>query len=122
MSKPGLNFHSHGETVRELMADWRQRQGHRAANGNINVLRTLEFIAEPIANVSAWEDGPAPVVLTVKQVRLAQQRAISLQRRIEHGTLPATNEAWWEQIQAVAARWGIPVKYEDWGRVKKEAA
>ncbi len=118
----GLDFKAHGERVRALMADWRRGQGHRGANGVIEVLRALEFIAEPLANLKAWEENPSPIVLTTKQLRLAQQRAISMQRRIAYGAMPRTNEVWWEQIQAVAAQWGVPVKYEDWGTIKKEAA
>lgn len=117
---PKLDIAGHGDKVRRLMADWRTRQGHRGANGIEEVLRALEFIAEPIASVAAWGDNPAPVVLTSKQLRLAQHRAISVQRRIDHGILPRTNEVWWEQISAIAARWGIATVYEDWAPKKPE--
>ena len=118
MSRPGLNFHTHGERTHAMMARWRLEQGHRGANGVPEVLRALEFIAEKLANVACWTDSPEPLLLTAKQLRLAQHRAISLQRRIDHGILPRTNEEWWEQISAIAERWNITTHYDDWAPKK----
>lgn len=117
---PALDFKEHGEKVRRLMADWRKGQGHRGANGVEEVLRSLEFIAEPVANLLAWGKGSESLVLTGKQLRLAQHRAISQQRRLDYGRLPKTNEEWWEQITAIAARWGIATAYEDWTTKRRE--
>lgn len=108
--------------ARKLMAEWRAGQGSRAANGVPEVMRALEFIAQPIADMEARKESPQPVVLTRKQVRIAQHRAISVQRRIEHGPPDMPLEAWWEQISAIAARWGIATTQEEWTSKKLEMA
>lgn len=121
-SGPPIDLKKHGAEVRKLMQSWRFSQGNRAAGGIPEVMRALEFIAEPIANQQAWAAQPNPVILTRKQVRLAQHRAISMQRRVEHGRPEDyTPETWFEQIHAIAARWKIETVKADWERTKPEA-
>lgn len=121
---PTLDFKARGERARSLMADWRAGQGKRGSNGVPEVLRALEFIAQPLANLRAWSENPEPIALTGKQLRLAQQRAISQQRRIEHGSTPKDPGVWWSQIAAIAERWGITTTLADWTKdqPKVEAA
>lgn len=123
-SGPALDMKGHADRVRGLMAVWRAGQGLRGAKGVREVLRALEFIAEPIAAVRAWDETPEPIALTGKELRLAQHRAISQQRRIEHGPPPKNPDVWWEQIETIARGWGIETKREDWttDTPKQEAA
>jgi len=100
--------------TQKLMDAWRADQGKRASNGVREVMRALEFIAQPIAEMEARKEFPQPVVLSRKQVRIAQHRAISAQRRIEQGPPDMPLEVWWEQIAAIAQRWGIATTREDW--------
>ncbi len=117
---PPIDWKKHGPKVRDLMQSWRAFQGNRAADGVKAMMQSLEFIAEPIANQQAFAEQPIPVVLTRKQVRLAQKRAISQQRRAEFGPPEQqTPDAWWEQIQTIAARWKIPATKEEWSAKKQ---
>ena len=111
--------------ARKLLAEWRAGQGRRAANGVTEVMRALEFIAQPIAEMEARRETPQPVALTRKQVRIAQHRAISVRRRIEFGSPEGmAADLWWEQISGIAERWGIATTRDDWEPKKtvKEAA
>ena len=116
----GCPMSAYRHVARKLMDEWRAGQGRRAANGVTEVMRALEFIAQPIADMEARKENPQPVALTRKQVRIAQHRAISARRRIEHGPPDMSAEVWWEQIEAIAKRWGISTTQEEW-TAKKEA-
>jgi hypothetical protein len=118
---PDRDFRAHGERVRRMLAEWRLSQGNRAANGHVEIMHALEYMAEPYANVACWADNPEPLRLSRGQVRICQQRAISQERRRQHGALPRDGAAWWEQISAIAAAWGIETAYEEWA-AKREAA
>lgn len=102
------------ERKTRILTEWRAAQGHRGANGVLEVLRALEFIAEPIAVQTAWKNAPEPLRLTAKNLRLAQHRAISLARVNEFGPPPKDPAVWWAQIQQIAARWNIPTHYDHW--------
>lgn len=117
---PALDIKGHGDRRRQLLASWRAAQGRRAANSVPEVMQALEFVAGQVAGILAWNANPEPLLLTRAQVRLAQHRAISLQRRVEFGQLPKSNEDWWEQISAIAARWGIATLYEEWAPKKPQ--
>lgn len=108
--------------ARGLMASWREGQGKRAANGIPEIFRALEFIARGVAEAESWKADPRPVVLTRGQVRLAQKRAISQRRRAEHGPPGHSPDAWWDQIKAIADRWGIEAAREDWETGTRVAA
>lgn len=109
---------SPAERRRLTIAEWRRAQGERGANGVPEVLRALEFIArQEVANVL---DGD-PLRLRKQHLMIAQHRAISQQRKAEHGEPPADVELWWEQISAIAARWGIETKRSDWTKDKPKA-
>lgn len=113
-SGPALDVRGHRTRMNSLMSMWRAGQGLRGSKGVEEVLRALEFIAQPIAEAAAWSENPEPVQLTGKQLRLAQYRAVSQQRRIEHGNLPRNADDWWSQISAIAERWGIQTTREEW--------
>ena len=107
-----------------LLATWRQRQGHKAARGIIEVLRALENTARPLCQVAAYADEPAAVILTHDQLRIARQRAVSQERMRAHGALPRDGEQWWSQIAAIQHAWSIDIPREAWTQdvPKKEAA
>lgn len=119
---PKLDFKARGERVRSLLADWRQAQGIRAAGNNKAIMRALEFMVEPLANLWAWSANPRPIRLTRAQVRIVQQRAISQERVRLHGPLPRDGKLWWSQIEGVCEAWGIPAVYEEWAAKKQERA
>ena len=76
----------------------------------------MEHIARELADQVARRGETRPIALTPRQTRLAEQRALSLRRRFEHG--PPENykrEAWWAQIAAIAERWNVATSLEDWG-------
>lgn len=100
--------------ARRLMAAWREGQGKRAAKDVPELMRALEFIAQQIADGEAWKPDPRPVILTRKQVRLAWFRAISQKRRMEYGPPGKSADEWWEQIKAIADRWGIETTRAEW--------
>jgi hypothetical protein len=116
---PALDFPSHGDRTRRLMAEWREGQGRRESGGNPEIMLALEHMAEPLANLWGWAENPEPIRLTVKQILIVQQRAISSERRRRFGAMPRYNETWWDQIEQVAASWNIAVRWEDWGRGQK---
>lgn len=123
---PALDIRGHSSRANSLMSVWRAGQGLRGSKGVREVLLALEFIARPIAENSAWSENPEPIVLTMKQLKLAQHRAISQQRRAEHGPPGKDPEIWWEQISGIAKRWGIETTREEWETTtpttKQEAA
>jgi hypothetical protein len=117
---PVLNFKQHAEAYHRLMTDWECGQCARAAAGIPEVKRALSFVAAQVANAEAWKPNPAPILLTRRQVREAQQRAISGERLRVYGAPaslagPKTNDDWWHQIQAIAERWGIATNRGEWG-------
>jgi len=111
---PSLDIKGHSSRLHSLMSIWRAGQGLRGSKGVPEVLRALEFIAHPIAEAQAWSDNPEPIVLTVKQLKLAQQRAISQQRRVEYGPPGKDPDQWWEQVAGIAHRWGIATTRDEW--------
>lgn len=122
---PALDVNGHGDRTRRIMAEWREAQGKRGANGVLEVLRALEFIAEPIASQQAWKgDNTPPLRLTAKQLRLAQQRAISQERSRTHGPIMPSLKAdhWWEQIEAIGRNWNIPMNRAEWESKTKTQA
>lgn len=102
-----------------IMDEWRTEQGHRGSKGVLEVLRALEFIALPIAEVYARQTEHQPLRLTGKQLKLAQHRAISQKRRAEFGDMPADPDTWWGQIESIVARWGIATTRADWEATTK---
>jgi hypothetical protein len=109
-----IDARRHGERVAELVADWRRRvRGVPPVAPEVG--RALEAIAHELARDAAWRREPGPIVLTARQVRLAEQRALSLRRRAEHGPPEQLGrEAWWAQIAAIAARWKVATSPEEW--------
>ena len=106
-----LRLRTHGERMRRLMAEWRP-----PVDVAPEVRRALEHIALQVADEAAWHADAKPVVLTRQQHKLAEQRALSQQRRSEHGPPEGfSGEAWWTQISAIAARWQLAVSREEWG-------
>jgi hypothetical protein len=105
-----LDARRHAERKRRLMAEWR-----RSVDAVPEVARALETIALEVADLAAWRTDPGPIALTAKQRKLAEQRAISLQRRCEHGPPERLGaDAWWAQISAIAARWKVATSLEEW--------
>lgn len=119
-SGPKLDVKGHGDKTRRIMAEWRQTQGTRGANGVVEVLRALEFIAEPLASMKAWRDDPEPLRLTKAQLKLAQMRAVSQQRMKLEGPPPKNPDVWWDQIDAIARGWSIATTRDEWTKDQPE--
>ena len=119
---PVLDFKARNHRARELMAEWQEAQGNRAAGGNHDVMRALLHMAEPIANLAAWSKNPEPIRLTRAQVRVVQQRAISQERVKRFGPITHNTDGkgWWDQIEIIAQEWGIAVAYGEWGQTKQQ--
>lgn len=117
-----LDLKAHRERKVRILAAWRAGQGARAANGIPEVMRALEFVADGIADLMAWDEQPGELLLKRGEVRTAQHRAISQHRRVLHGVPPDSVDVWWGQISAIAAHWGIETKSEDWMARESEAA
>jgi hypothetical protein len=100
----------HAEHKQRLMAEWR-----RSVDTVPEVRRALETIALEVADTAAWRETSKPIALTARQRQLAVQRAISLQRRCEHGPPERLGaDAWWDQISAIAARWNVATTRDEW--------
>ena len=108
--------------ARRLMDEWRAGQGKRASKGVPELMRALEFIAQQVADGESWKANPSPISLTRKQVRTAWHRAVSQRRRAEHGPPGGNADAWWEQIDAIAKRWGLEMTRDEWETATKTAA
>ncbi len=119
---PKLNFDARGDRARKLMAEWRQEQGSRAAGSNRAIMRALEFMVEPLANLWAWSENPRPIRLSRAQVRIVQQRAISQERVRLFGPLGKDGAEWWRQIEQICDGWNIPAIYDEWATKKQHAA
>ena len=111
-----LDFKARADRAQALMAEWHREQGERAARGVPEIATALGDIAWPLARRAAWSAHPPALRLTRGQVRLAHQRALSQQRCREQGTPPRDGEAWWAQIDAIAARWSLDTDPDDWRR------
>lgn len=104
------------------LAHWRAGQGARIKAGKpLEIYRACEHIASLNAPVRD------PLALTQAEMILAMRRAVSAERRKLHGPLPRTGDEWWDQISAIAERWGIKTTRDQWekstkGEAKKEAA
>jgi hypothetical protein len=106
-----IDLRGHAERVARLMSDWR-----RSVRAQPEVKWAMEHIARELAHGAAWREVEKPIALTARQTRLAKERALSLQRRLEHGPPEHfTREAWWGQIAAIASRWNVAVSIEEWG-------
>lgn len=117
-----LDIDGHRQRKVEILAEWRAGQGDRAAKGVREVMRALEFVAEPIADVMAWDEQPGQLLLKRGEVKTAQHRAISQQRRVLHGPPTANADVWWEQISAIAEQWGIETTREEWTTKESQVA
>ena len=117
-----IDFKGHAERKRAMLTEWRDVQGARGAGGIAEVWQALVSIAEARSHVAAWNDKAGPLRLSRQDLRLAQHRAISQQRRLEHGRPVGDGAAWWEQVKEIAERWKIPVAYEDWTDRKQTEA
>jgi hypothetical protein len=110
---------------------WRAGQGARIkANRPVEIYRACEHMA------MQWAPVRDPLVLETKapkdgklsELEVCVMRAISQERHKLHGPLGRiTADEWWEQIDAIAKRWGIKTTREQWERstkteAKKEAA
>ena len=87
----------------------------RSVDAVPEVRRALETIALEVADAAAWRENSKPIALSDKQRRLAEQRAISLQRYVEFGPVSQVDaEAWWAQISTTAARCNVATSLEEW--------
>jgi hypothetical protein len=107
-----IDMRQHAERVGRLIDEWR-----RSVTARPEVRQAMEHIARGLAHEAAWRGDTKPIALTAQQTRLAEQRALSLQRRVEHGPPEHFRfEAWWAQIAAIAERWNVATSPEEWGR------
>jgi hypothetical protein len=114
-SGPALDFKRHDESQFRLMADWRARQGQRVSNGVPQVLIALSEAASVVANLQAWRNDDAPILLSETQIKRAWHCAISQERHDRHGpTHRLKSELWWQQITDVAQGWGFQAEWDDW--------
>jgi len=106
-----IDLGRHAEQVGRLIDEWR-----RGVRARPEIRWAMEHIARGLAHDAAWRGDTRPIVLTAQQTRLAEQRALSLQRRVEHGPPEKlTRKAWWAQLAAIAARWNVAISTEEWG-------
>jgi len=117
-----LDIDGHKERRRQILADWRAGHGARAANGVRLIMLALEFIAEPIADVMAWQEQPEQLLLKHSEVKTAYHRAISQRRRGLHGAPPSNADVWWDQISEIAHQWGIETAREEWTQARSNDA
>ena len=110
---PKLDIAGHAERRRTLLWNWKALQGDKASRGRKEIMRALEAIAEPIADVRAWSPTPERIVLTKEQVAKAQQSGLSMRRRELHGP-PKDIHMWWSQLEEIAAEWGLEISPEWW--------
>lgn len=111
----GLDVRGHRDRKTRLLADWHERQGKLVSRGVPEVLRSLYWRAEEIAQYEARKAEPGPVTLTAAEIRLCQHRAISSARRDRFGPVERqTPSAWWQQITDVSHGWGIAADWDDW--------
>lgn len=114
---PKLDFGSRNQKAEELYRRWRAEQAPRAANGIPEIMKALEQVAYPLALVQGWNPKADRLLLTRKQVRTAIQSAISIERRKRHGPLDRlSNQAWWDQVKAIADEWRIEITPEWWSK------
>lgn len=111
---PALDFKARNERALRLFTEWRAGQGMRGSNGVPQVLIALEAIARPLAFVEGWKENPRPLVLRAKDLKLAQHRAISIERRLRWGSPGRKADLWWEQISSIAEQWRIQTTREEW--------
>lgn len=111
---PRLDLEGRKRRADSLFANWKAGQCSRADKGNPMLRRALEHMARPIADTLGWDENPEPLSLTREQIRIAYQRAISMERRQRYQRMPANRFVWWQQIQSVATEWGIQLTPEQW--------
>ena len=112
-----LDLAGHGQLVRELIADWKLRQGNAFSRGVPAVLRAVADIASERANLMAWQDVNAgPVILTRDEMLVGLHRAVSVERRTLYGPLRARSDGavWWQQISTILQQWGFEAIWDDW--------
>lgn len=111
---PPIDLAGRKRRADSLFANWQAGQCVRAAKGNASIQRALEHLARPIADVMAWNENPEPLVLTRDQLKIACQRAISIERRLRYDRPTRNRHLWWRQIMAVAASWNLEITPEWW--------
>lgn len=93
---------------------WRAGQGAKIkANRPLPVFRACEHIAGLLAPMRD------PLILTVDEIKTAQNRAISMERRRVYGPLGKDSDEFWQQIAAIAQSWGITTARSEWESVTK---
>lgn len=91
------------------LSHWRAGQGAKIkANRPLQVYRACEHIAQLVA------PSRDPLILSADEIKLAQQRAISQERRRIHGPIGKDPGEWWEQIEAIGRAWNIPMTLSEW--------
>lgn len=114
-----IRAHHRNNAQREHLAAWHAGQGALIRqNRPAAVWSACTGMASDLAK-------RGPVKLTQDQIRTCQQRALSTERLRRHKALPRSADAWWGQIEAIAAEWGITTTREEWQaetRERKEAA
>jgi hypothetical protein len=111
---PKLDFQGRAKRAENIYREWRAEQAPRAAQGVPEIMKALEEIAYPIALVMGWNPKTDKLLLSRKQVKVAIQRAISVERRKLHGPPPVQPAAWWGQISAIAEGWKLDITPAWW--------
>lgn len=104
-----------------LFANWRMGQGERAGKGIPTLIKAMENMARPLADVLGWQENPEPLILTRDQLKIACQRAISFERLQRHGQPPKDVHQWWGQVQSIAGEWRIQITPEWWDKETAKA-
>lgn len=89
--------------------NWIEGQGAKVkATRHDNVYRACLDMARDECARPSWR------YLTAEQIKLCERRAISQERVRRFGPIPKKADAWWTQIQSIAADWNITLEWADW--------
>jgi hypothetical protein len=110
--------------ARANLNHWRAGQGKNIQTKRcVQIFRACEFMAQGLASTRD------PLILDGDELAVCVKRAITPERnRLHPGPVEKVGrDEWWEQIDAIAKRWGIKTTREQWERstkteAKKEAA
>lgn len=96
-----------------LFKAWHAAQGEKIkAARPLPIFAACVMAAKDLASRASVNERK--IILTQDQITKCAHRALSQARLAEHGPPPRDLDAWWSQISAIAAKWGVSTRIEDW--------